>query len=368
MLFMYEAWIDSGSGTIAFGEEAIEALKTEVGHMAVPLHEAIVNDELDWNNLDYPPGTAKGFTYEDGLTVGRYLAYALLTPEIPVPLREKHISRMNALGLLPDRNFIRSRYGSQTDFQRLVGADGYRPSNQFSDIPSAELFANIFRQHAEAGMEPPITMAQLNLLERFRVLPSYDYIHARFGGVARLNEYLGYPDVRAWDSTDCAMYGARILRENGPESLTLDAVEQLAKQRFGPYRQAIVARCGSWTEFKRLSHEQYVREDEEKIRKDNAVKKHFELYTYIPQLPEDQQTKELIWARFQVAKEYTPTRDAALLQHLSLLQTKELIELLRKNNRKASLTEIESFALSEDTFDILWPPEIPIRRPILARN
>lgn len=365
---MTEAWFNTGTGELSVGEEATFILQQAVGHLAVPLAEIITAPDFPYRKGDYAHVSAADFSPEDGIAFGRQLVSMLGSSGLNVPMRFEHIERAHILGLFPDMNFVKRRYGSLSNFRHLIGAERPRPASDYDSTPLQELFQKVFDEHKTHGAEGPITIAELALFYNFGKLPSYDYLHHRFGGVKKLNEYLGYADVGSWDETDCILYGALVLEENGTDSLTIPNIERLAAQKYGPYPQAIKKRVGTWDEFKQASLEEYWRQVEYTKRIDAAIARHFESVRYDTSQVPTPDNRRAIWAKYEVAKNCLSTQETDFLQQLSVLPTPEFIKVIQLKHRTKKLVDIETVALDLGVFDDLWPRVVPIRKPKLSES
>ena len=361
---MHEAWFDTGTGKVAIGQEAVDELIVQAGHMAVPLADLLTSNEFGFKVGDFDRIAAdSGFSPEDGISVGKAVARMLMQPYETIPMTEEHIKRMNILGLFPDNNFVKRRYGSLSNFRNLVGAERPRPSSNFDDVPLTELFHSIYKEHLRANPGVPISIDELNKLHNLGRLPSYKYLYHRFGGVKKINEYLGYPNVDAWDVTDYILYGVQVLSENGEGSLSIKNVIKLAEHKFGPYPQAIKKRFGSWDVYKQLAQAEWQRQTVIEHAKQTAISNHFTEMGYSdPTIPDYEKRK--IWARYHVADDYLHATNPEILKTLSLLDTTQFIRELKTLNPNKTVADIELIALSLNVFDDLWSTNY-IRQPSL---
>ena len=227
---MHEVWFNIGTGEIAVGQDAAEALIAETGDMIVPLEELVLDDNFPFQPGDYPRIKTADITQEEALIAGKSLARIFQSREKPLPMGKKHIERLNILGLLPGINYIKRNFGRLSTYVDEIGAVANRKSTRFDGLTTPEIMQLVLDVHLASSPDSPVTMKEIKSYYDADILPHYDYIIARTGNLAKINEYLGFPDIASWDQTDYILYGARVIRFNGEGGLTARNLDNLAIQ------------------------------------------------------------------------------------------------------------------------------------------
>lgn len=343
----------------------------------LPLVKLLLDDDFDFQKGEFPKIRLSDWSPEEGLRVGKIVAKELLEMSPPQPLTQRIITRLHVLGLFPDFNFIRKNYDSLHNFNEKVGAATSANSNaknrKYDELSRAELLAHIVNTYDEMVEVPddasrkPLSAITLNIMYQHDLIPSDAYLLRRLGGVRKINEMLGFPNIKSWDNETYLQYGADILRLNGPDSLTVSNSHRLALEKFGPHPAAIKARFGSWGRFKNLAQE-HLRNEESLIANHQASVEEY----YRQQLPDNEDVpfseKALHRALWLLVGHYFKTQPLEIPERVNeKTVTKVVNEIRERSKGNSTLADIEITALMLNIFDDLWPTQQEQQRqPILA--
>jgi len=354
MFTMTEAWFDPISRELVV-----------ISEDAVTLRHYLTDDQFkDADSTIEPEDTHQKWEVEAVLAMGRLVVDALRDETTTLPFTEDHLRRMQVANLLPSRKFIVNNFGSFSEFRRAIEATRPRPSSDFDTVTKPEIYNMVFETHRKYGGDQPLSIKLLTMYHNFGHIPSYKYLYNRFGGVRELNEFLGYPNVAKWDMHDFVQYGVRIIEVNGQGSLTRSNVDALAKDKHGPYSQLIYRRFGSWDTYRHFVAEEYERYNQAKRIRQRSIDKHFQEVDYITPVPDGDQERRAIWARYLVAQSYAHALSEDAIKTLALLPSHEFVQKLQALQPRVTSCDIELAAHALNVVDDIWPP-VHIRRPKL---
>jgi hypothetical protein len=220
-------------------------------------------------------------------------------------------------------------------------------------MPRSELFDYIFQLH---GNDSPISAREVDLLFRLGKLPSREYLLRRFGGIAKLNEYLGYPDINEWDHADYVSYGAKVIELNGIGSLTARNIDTLAAHKLGPSTYPIKTRFGKLSTYQQLCLTEFRRASAIAESRMESINQHFSRFDHGDQDPAGNEERMTIWAKYHVAKDCLSSVSDRTLQELAILPSRDFVAELLAKNRRLNQADVEMVALSLDVSDYIWPP------------
>lgn len=343
----------------------------------IPLVKLLLEDDFDYRKGEFPKIRLSDWEPEEGIRVGRIIAQELVELSPPQPLTQRIITRLHVLGIFPDFNFIRKNYGSLQNFNEAVGAVSSVNTNaknrKYDELSRTELLDLIVKTHDEMveisdnAPRKPLSAATLDIMYQCDLIPSDTYLLRRLGGVRKINEMLGFPNVKSWDNEAYLQYGANILRYNGPDTLTVSNAHRLALEKFGPHPAAIKARFGSWGRFKNLAHEQ-LRNEQSQLENHQASVEEY----YRKQFPDKEnisfEEKALHRALWLLVGTYFKTQPLELPERVNEKTVEKVINEIRTRSKGGqTLADIEITALVLNIFDDLWPTQPQQQRlPILA--
>src|SRR5690606_9639211 len=77
----------------------------------------------------------------------------------------------------------------------------------------------------------------------------YQVIQERYGGLAFINERLGFADYRQWENDDYVAWALRVKRANPDKKLNIPLIDGLSKRQRGPSAWKIIRTFGQWSLF-----------------------------------------------------------------------------------------------------------------------
>ena len=353
--------------------EIIEASNNDARDLAphaLRLGHLLLTKEFDYESISGSRIPLSALDAEQGLQVGRRI-----TEEIeevshnPVPFTQEMVRRLNLLGVFPDFNYIRKNFGTLGNFTSLIGArrsEQHNSNAAYDDLSYVECIEKIITAYTSVYEGPvlqkPITRTIIESLYTIGLGPSRPYVERRLGGVSKINEYLGFPDVKSWDDISYLRYGADILRYNGANTLTVANIDALASKNLGPYTASIKTKFGSFGNFKSLAQKFF--EDEQNF---------FISHGYLPRsstntVPEEisqEQLRQHI-ALVSLLKHYLP--DESTIKDTTTSSVDNAIRHIQKHNPRATFADIEITAMTLRIFDDIWPKHVKYKRPPLLAD
>lgn len=346
---MAETWFDTRTGELLVGTAAIEQRLPESSPGdVVPLHELLTAKEFPYHPGEFPVSSTASLTPEKMLEMGHWL----VTLEHNV-IRQ-YLRRLNAIGL----GF---NFRNQTDFRTMgeyriaLGLERGREYGLYDDWTLRDLVKEAYKVSRKVGGRPEGKDYIAHGL-------SIKFIEKN-GGVRRVNELIGYPNFHEFDEDDCRLWGAKLVRVNGPEVLRVSVIRELSKNDRGPSYERIRAACGSWFDFVKASNQEAQRQSAfEKSRRENKLAEYRRLISCkkLPDYCEVMNEDDLLefGGRYKVVKSLLlnelpdPERHAiriALNKHESI--AKQFSHLYSRYRA----ADIETEAVVLDVFDDIWP-------------
>ena len=346
----------------------------------IPLAEFLVKDWFPFVKGDYPRPERTAWSKEQVEELGRMIVRDLAELDPPTILARPIINKLSTLGIFPSKKYFEpymGHYNGIIDFRQQIGADELEPVRH---IKSKEERTKIYDKYAKLGLEEftnlilsryddllelpegrhydgPITTIMIEAMCRMDIAPSCAFIEDTYGGLTELNEYRGFPDIESWNETDYIQYGARVIKENGPGSLTETNINKLSVHHLGPSNSTIFNKFGSLSAFQNLAMAEYVRQSVIDEARSAAIEQHFEETPYNGGAPKDPDKRMLIWARYQVAKACLPSRVyTSKLPEISKLPNEDFVRRLLGVVQGLTEAYVEIMAEDLQVMDYIWPP------------
>lgn len=361
-----ELWFNTATGELVNDEDGVLEASEHHDPNLRPLPDLIFGEDFPYERGDYQRMSAKDTSIEDAIIAGRGIAKIFLTYQGLQPMHRHHVDRLNILGLLPDYNFINTRFGKLSTYCETIGVGKARDSTRFNKLSKSELIKLILQEHEKVSPDYPITKKELYFHTANGTLPDHQYITRNVSSISELNEMLGYPDTKSWEISDFIDYGVRVLKVNGSDALQYRYLQQLSQRGLGPAMTAINNRFGSLNTFVRLSLAEFEHQQKLEATRAAAIERHFNEVDYADQTPKDPSLKAHVWAKYHVAQDCLPGHDDSTLIRLALLPNGEFIKGLIAEKRGLTVADIEISALSLQVTDDIWAPRY-MREPKITR-
>lgn len=256
---MVEIWFDTRTGDQLIGEAAVSQRLEESGPGDVlPLKDIVLADSFPYRYGDFEPFHSQELTREDFINYGRWVINLLSSDERFSELHVKHLQRLARLGVGPGRGAIKQRTGSEFGQYRTEIGVPIQERENFGHWTRRHHVDRMRRLEAQYGRKP--TSRELNIASEAGDGPPNWAMNASTGGTpADINELIGYPNVRAWDTEEPFIrWGAQVMAANNGRPLTDSVIRVLAGRKRGPSEKTIRENCDSTARFQELATQRYI--------------------------------------------------------------------------------------------------------------
>ncbi|HSX43091.1 MAG TPA: hypothetical protein VLF59_03330 [Candidatus Saccharimonadales bacterium] len=195
---------------------------------------------------DFPIDPPAQWPRERCIEAGRLAVSVLLEPapgervgqsmEVSKPaktprLTREHAERLYVLGHFPSRFTIRREFGSLSG---LGQAAEIRMSKNtlYDNWPLAEYVK--YAHSLATGLRRKPREPDYEALAHDGKGPTLYQIAQRVGGIRKLNELIGYPNIHSWNEEDYLQWGVRVEKANRDGVLTARLITVLSKKKRGP--------------------------------------------------------------------------------------------------------------------------------------
>ncbi len=347
----------------------------------IPLAEFVAKQVFPFNKGDYPLPERSMWSTEIVMKLGRKVVEDLAELNPPVALTKPIINHLYVLGIFPHSTYFLSeegRFNGLTDYRSRIGAQElvqnvrqmHDRNIEYGNLSVDEL-AELLLDRYNAHIKPlhkkqhqgPLTTDVIKELNQVGLAPSDNYIHVHLGGLRRLNEALGFPDIYSWTDEDFIAYGADVIRYNGKSSLTVDTINTLASYDYGPRYGTIRTRLG-WNTFTQQATKEYERQDIASQKYHRIVTDYYA--EHVARSDAKVTFDEMaIYRGFHILAEHYGISKSKDIRQIS----QQAIEGLKRqicSERHVSEAELETNAIMIQVYDDLWPPARRKRPPILS--
>ena len=353
--------------------EAVEA-----GSTVIRIGELITSESVELTAESYEKGEFRHWTNEDYLQFGRQ-ALRIVQPYEPhrrgrppkasLPLTERHAQRLYFAGLGPERRTYaaRKRFGSFAEFQRQIGSPVNIPNGFFDDW-TIDDFTDYARSiHRSTGRRPRMQdFDDFARASKSRRLPGYQVIQERYGGIAFINERLGFPDYAKWAKDEYIDWALRVIRANPDKKLNIPLVDELSKRQRGPSVSKIIRTFDQWARFlldvERAERLQAASEAVADQAVNDLVTNFVPHQETAPQEFPDysEQDKETYVCMFTLVKKITARDSTARTVSQRFVKERNhtpILHRVRQSIPDISQADIEVTAMELGVFDRLWPDD-----------
>jgi hypothetical protein len=353
---MSEVWFDPETREILEYPYTDERVRDNA--VVLPLGALLTTDQFPYEDGDFEKPNARRWKEEDALAIGKVAAAALENLEAgSVDL--EHLSRLTILGLSPSPRMYRHFYATISGYRQAIGSEKKYEPQKYRNWSTANFIQYAQSIEAEVGRMPKLD----DYRERARQGrgPSVKLIDRRIGNFSTLHEYLGYPNLLAWETEDYISWGIQVMRANPDKDFSLYVLDILSKRNRGPSTNPIYQRFdGGWAEFRqRVTEEGKLQiEAEEQTRKNNleicqALIRDGLLPVEVSELSEDDLLS--LGGRHRVVQELAADLSGHQIQQVLAAPSAKFITALRRYRPNLTAGEIELAAISNDAFDDIWP-------------
>lgn len=345
------------------------------------LGRLIVSPDFPFERGDYPLVPQSSWDIDKVLELGKLFVHELAELEPPASLTNPVINNLYVLGLMPHRLYFSAsagRFDGISDFRKQIDAHDKLPmirepnrNEEYQALSISEITDLILSRYNdlvelpdEAVYDGPITTTIITQLNRMFLAPSTKFIIKQFGGLRKLNEHLGFPDIYSWDDYDFIEYGANVLRHNGVDALTAANIGKLSVRKLGPQYRTIHVRFG-WSRFKDLANEEYQNQLSIEHNHEVAVTNYYANNVGYDGDDVSFSEKAQHRALWLLVGHYKPQRKIELPTRLKKRTIEKTIKAIQEQNELLTLGDIEATAVTLNIFDDLWPTTPTVRLPLL---
>jgi hypothetical protein len=357
---MAETYFNTQDGRLYIGQAAIAAGMEQPFSELVPLKDLL----LDPNFLlpeRYERLSGSGWKHEDYEALGHWTLELLFAsdpnPDAGRPkLSYEYFDRLNQLGIAPHPDYIAGEFDSFQNFCENIGAINEHRGNKFIHWTLND-YVNYAKQVAsELGRKPIKKDYQSRYLQGLG--PSGNIISKHVGN-NRLNDLIGYPDIRSWDDDDYLRWGARVLMVNGNVKFTAPYINYFSRIKRGPSEAAVRVRFGSATKFRQRAEEEMKEIIREQEQQDNILFAEHDALQEAGKLvlaeELEPQVRLRTTAQYLVVTRLLPQLGNDLKVAIAQYTPERFVATIQQKNIKLTAGHIETTAVSLDVFDYIWP-------------
>jgi hypothetical protein len=360
-----EFFFDIQSGELLIGQLAVE-VAIEAGSNPMDIQsfpELLTQKERVIGPKHFSPMPYENWDSSDDVVVAEWLHNVVSQDDLGKTLSEEVITRAGYLSLVPRLNYFKSRDGGLVGIYKKAGLEGVRTRSLCDSWTTSNFVVYVNDLAKTLGRKP----AYNDLLQAGRMAgnPSPQQINRHFkeGGLAKLFELAGYPNIKAWTESDYIAWGVKFMFANDGKVPTSRAMATLSATHRGPHYSSIYDNVGSMIEYQERVQEEYeielkygLFEKEEKLR---LIEKETEDGSYPDSLAQKYQTEDEIiatHARYRLLKYLVPALEEKYLRQNAIIQRPNLFVLaIQRANTALTAGQIETSASILGIFDDIWP-------------
>ena len=352
-------WYDTQTGLLVQFESP-QFAPSEEDHHLVPLGLLLDGPDFRYERGDRDKVDFSSWGEEDYVAHGKRILSAVNSGETEQDVTHTHLMRAYILGIGPEPKQFSRRFGSIPAFKEVIGSPQLS-WGRYANWSIQDYVAYARGIRTLVGRKP--VDEDYDAAAKRGEGPSYITIHRRLGGVTKLHEYLGYPNIREWDDLDFLSWGVDVLGANPDTGIKRYVADALSQRKQGPSTRTIVNRFGSLGRFQWLVEAEVNRRTATRQAKLDHYTNLADEESLTPQNQLLQPTEVLaMGGRYVLAEACVP--DIAKAQRLEIASSpsKQLITLLRRLQRSLTVDFIEKQAVYLDVFDDIWPADDDLQR------
>jgi hypothetical protein len=250
---MTEYWFDSSTGEVVEDPDSIaQRLQGSDQNSFRPLLELLDAEEFPFKKGDFEVQRTKEWPKDKCIELGKW-TLGVINPDDDQsrPLSENLMRRLYILGLSPSKWHLKHQFNSFAEYIAAVGSPVFRDYIHYRDW-TIEDFVNYAKGISNGLSRKTKKKLYINDINQHRVAgngPGYKLIRSRVGGLRKLNDLIGFPDVHSWEYDDYIDYGVKVAEANPDRGATPSLVEILAQRGRGPYEWTIANKFGTWRKY-----------------------------------------------------------------------------------------------------------------------
>jgi len=363
IIVVTEFWYDTGPGKLIVGYDAYLARLTQGCIDLTPLPDLVRDPNFPYLNGDFERLDTAEWTRQDYINFGHWALSIVQNPEETVnpvsALTRDHLDRFRILGLGPGAYALRREFGPLWRFREALDMHAGKANRRYADW-SLQDFSNYTARIAREIRRKP-TEADFADFHRRGLGPHFSEIQQRVrGGIRRLNDSVGYPDITDWQPEDYIYWGVNVMKANEDQQLTEPMLYTLSRKKRGPSARTIANHFGNLTPFYWQVEEAHAASKQaeekrtaEKLTEIFALTESDVLPTDVLQLEPNRQLA--ILGQWSVARHCLPHLPPERLSGLATVRGSRFITELKKAGRSVRTVDIELAALQLGYSDDLWP-------------
>lgn len=367
---MSEIWFDTQAGELLVGTAASEQRLAQSGpQVVVPLGNLLQCKDFPYVSGDFPLSDTSNWGPDEYITFGQWALTLVAEQDKPRPINREHFRRLRVLGLGPPLIQLGGSSGFN-EYKDLIGAplegDIGRHRSRFRDTTLDDIVARA-RQVANR-LGDKISQPAYGKARKRGDLPSEETLYSVVGGLRRLNDLIGFPDLTSWGEDTYINFGLDFLRANGAELFVPAAFDILGKRHRGPWPRHVIMTFGKWSTYKEEVLQLWI-EQEEGPQRRLAEARQLITEGRLPSEYADLDDAALLRTagRYRIVQAIAPGLALVTKKRLAIRHTTEsLARQLQALNPHADAGYFEMIALSLGVFDDVYgidrkPPPTYIR-------
>lgn len=308
---------------------------------------------------------------EEFIRYGKWLLKVVAPPQVPgeKQLNEKVIRRARRLGLGPGVSAFKTQFGTVSKFYMELSGSATHKSGLYDDWATDDYIKYLKRLGQKLDRRP--TIPDLKKTNAFKVAgPGYYIIHTHFaeiGGFSKALELAGFLLIEGWGQEEYIDWGKKFMLANDGLTPSARALAFLSKKDFGPSDTTVKKKFGALSDYQLEVCNSYLQEVEarEHFRQTKLDEIHQGLIdgSLPAELFDGVESEEEMILRYAkyitvdylLGDEYAVSKMSICTESTDTVRTKGFEKSIRHAAPHITMGDIESSALSQDVFDILWP-------------
>lgn len=345
-------WIDTRTGDQIVGEVAYDERvgQSQPGDL-VSIQDILINPDFPYNPADYKKPRKITHDRDQLIAYGTWILSHLEGTDHEGRVTREHIARLGAFAVGPGVYGVKSQFdGDLWRFQEAIGSGAKRTLETYHEWTHYRLieFAHALSKRLR---RKPTEVDYERACEDLDA-PSFYVLRQTIGGIAKINELIGYPNIQDWNEEDYVNWGVKVMQANNGARPTARIMNVLSQRKRGPSPSIV------YQKFKISYFQERVWERYGQVVEEDQVRtaERLSLYDETAVSTDISDQKKIAWiGKHELARALVRNKPNSYYDFLSRQPVNEFVKLIQRDT-DLSLGHIELKAVSLGVYDDIWPP------------